>query len=356
MNIFIIGHDAEHFAEIKERAFDCMITMTPDSKNVISCRNIGYGLFNLIGISSENDYINAFNEYKENSARNELTPDDIPLFWLVPFAEECYPFFYNDIHFLRSYFTSLNWEDSDSSPSATLGSFQSFLFFNDIRIPSHFPLKEIKNFAMDSSIYSHEGESFVRLTNDAIFTPSAISSSIMSIAEKCNAGSDSFVYLCKPAINLIGSESEGVDIDSNFLRDLMVSELHYILSNGYSIKRCKVCGKYFAAINRSDTLYCDRTSPYDENKTCKEYGAIATYQKNLREDESRGLYRNIYMRLQMQAKRNPDIGTYKREFERFKSESKKWKADIKGGSATESQYIEWLKNQRKERNKREWPI
>jgi hypothetical protein len=131
--------------------------------------------------------------------------------------------------------------------------------------------------------------------------------------------------------------------------DLMLSELHYMLSNGNSIKRCKVCGKLFAAANRSDTLYCDRTSPYDNRKTCKEYGAIATYQRNLREDEARGLYRKIYMRLQMNTKRNPDIKSYLRKFEDFKKHSQKWKVDVKNGVATEQQYIEWLKTYDKER-------
>ena len=72
-----------------------------------------------------------------------------------------------------------------------------------------------------------------------------------------------------------------------------------ILKNHYLIKKCKNCGKFFVAYNRSDTLYCDRKAPQDEKKTCKEYGAYKQYQDNLKNNASAKLYRNIYMQRQM---------------------------------------------------------
>jgi len=130
----------------------------------------------------------------------------------------------------------------------------------------------------------------------------------------------------------------------NDFLDICISSLHFILSNGYSIRQCENCGKYYIPYNRSDTLYCDRASPQVENKTCKEYGAFKTYQDNLKINEAMGLYRKIYMQKQMLAKRNPDIDTYKNEFEEFKKESKQWKEDIKKGAKNELDYLEWLKS------------
>ncbi|MHB1368487.1 MAG: hypothetical protein ACYCWE_21920, partial [Eubacteriales bacterium] len=55
------------------------------------------------------------------------------------------------------------------------------------------------------------------------------------------------------------------------------------------------------------------------------------------------LCRNIYQSKQMLVKRNPDIDVYKKSFERFKDESKMWKADIKAGIKTEDAFLKWLK-------------
>lgn len=111
------------------------------------------------------------------------------------------------------------------------------------------------------------------------------------------------------------------------------------------IKRCPNCSKYFIPVNRADiTVYCDRTSPQDSTKTCKEYGAIKQYQDSLREDESKGLYRKIYMAKQMLMRRNPEIENYQIKFEEFKRDAKQWKKDIKSGIKNQEEYLEWLKN------------
>jgi len=113
------------------------------------------------------------------------------------------------------------------------------------------------------------------------------------------------------------------------------------------INTCKNCGKYFYPVNRTDTLYCDNVSPQDITKTCKEYGAIKTYQDNLKRNKSMGLYRKIYMQKQMLAKRNPDIKSYAKDFEDYKTRSKQWKLDVKNGIKPETEYFAWLKGQRR---------
>lgn len=133
-------------------------------------------------------------------------------------------------------------------------------------------------------------------------------------------------------------------IDLNAVAEIFFELLH---STDYVVKKCKNCGKYFIPQNRSDEIYCDRISPQDENKSCKEYGAQATYKEKLQNDETLKLYRRIYMQKQMLVKRNPDIEQYKNDFEKFKSESKIWKKDVKENRKTEDEYLEWLKTFRK---------
>lgn len=129
----------------------------------------------------------------------------------------------------------------------------------------------------------------------------------------------------------------------DYLVGFLVMSLENCLAKSIKISKCKNCGLYFIAQNRSDTLYCDRPSPQDVSKTCKEYGARQAWEKTLKENEAAGLYRKIYMSKQMLAKRNPDIPLHQRAFENFKAQAKLWKSDVKSGAKTETEYIKWLK-------------
>jgi hypothetical protein len=124
----------------------------------------------------------------------------------------------------------------------------------------------------------------------------------------------------------------------------------YMIKSNTRIKKCAHCGKYFVPLNRSDTIYCDRQSPQDPSKTCKEVGARQTWQRTLKENEAAKLYRNIYMARQMKVKRNPDLDCYKKSFEQYKVESRQWKADVKDGVKTEADYVAWLKSEKERRN------
>lgn len=140
-------------------------------------------------------------------------------------------------------------------------------------------------------------------------------------------------------------EKRGTVIQT-FNKDLvnyLCMTFYQLLDKGYLIKKCENCGKYFVPFNRSDTLYCDRFAPQDNNKTCKEYGASKTYLENLKNDKAKGLFRKIYMAKQMLAKRNPDSPEYAESFEKYKTQSKQWKAEVKAGTKTEQEYIDWLK-------------
>lgn len=127
------------------------------------------------------------------------------------------------------------------------------------------------------------------------------------------------------------------------IKELNTLAFTYIYGKDLLIKKCENCGKYFIPLNRSDEKYCDRTSPQDSKKTCKEYGAQKAWIEKIKNNEAIGLYRKIYMSKQMLAKRNPDICEYKTSFEKYKEQSSQWKADVKSGIKTEQEFIEWLK-------------
>ena len=55
-----------------------------------------------------------------------------------------------------------------------------------------------------------------------------------------------------------------------------------------------------------------------------------------------GKYRTIYARKAMLVKRNPDIKSYKTNYEKWKKEAKQFMQDIKDGKKTYEEFDEWL--------------
>ena len=123
---------------------------------------------------------------------------------------------------------------------------------------------------------------------------------------------------------------------------ILLVELSKIFEKNIQIKRCQNCGLYFIPQNRTDEIYCDRTSPQIPQKTCKQYGSDNLWYERLKQDEVAKLARNVYMAKQMLTRRNPDIEAYAKMFEYFKAERKKWGAEIKHGTKTKEEYVRWL--------------
>ena len=158
------------------------------------------------------------------------------------------------------------------------------------------------------------------------------------ICTKAKSDYDNFIVK-----NNFNKNIETYQLDSiDAIFDVCLISINYALENGYIIKKCKNCGRLFIPFNRSDTLYCDRIAPQDNDKTCKEYGAVKTYQEHLKNNTCMKKYRQIYMQKQMLYKRNPDIEAYKDNFEQFKIHSKQWKSDVKKGLKSEMEFSEWL--------------
>jgi hypothetical protein len=106
---------------------------------------------------------------------------------------------------------------------------------------------------------------------------------------------------------------------------------------------CEVCGRYFLA-ETTKSKYCENPSPLDKNKTCREFAANIKkieYQKNSTVPQK--LYSKIYKRFQSAIRYNPNNQECIANFELFKTRSKEWKENIKNASATETEYLEWLK-------------
>lgn len=127
------------------------------------------------------------------------------------------------------------------------------------------------------------------------------------------------------------------------INDYMITAFLQLIENNYLILKCKNCSKYFIPYKRTDTLYCDRTSPQDDTKTCKKYAIELAWNEKIKDETDwHCLYRRVYQSLQMKAKRKPNDQLLKKFFEDFKMDAKEWKKAVKEGTKTDEEFLYWL--------------
>lgn len=132
------------------------------------------------------------------------------------------------------------------------------------------------------------------------------------------------------------------------ISDYMITTFLQLIENNYLILKCKNCNKYFIPYKRTDTYYCDRISPQDNTKTCKQYGADkAWWIRTKDENDWYNLYRKIYQSFQVKAKRNPNDPQFKQNYDNFRADANEWKKAVKEGTKTEEEFMYWLQEFRK---------
>lgn len=136
---------------------------------------------------------------------------------------------------------------------------------------------------------------------------------------------------------------------TNRLGEILVITLCEMGKNGYVIRKCGNCGRYFIPENRSDTVYCNNISPQYSEMTCRQYGSQRLWYDRQKDDDLATLSRNILSAKSMLAKRNPDIPEYTRAYDYFRSERLRWKREVKEGRKSRDAYREWLLSMRSQK-------
>ena len=106
------------------------------------------------------------------------------------------------------------------------------------------------------------------------------------------------------------------------------------------IKKCQNCGMYFIPNSRLDEVYCDY--PKGNKKTCREQGAMLSYQNRLKEKSAYGEYRKLYQQKFGIVSKNKNDKKLKKDFENWKKLAKDKITKLKHGELTESEVYEWL--------------
>ena len=106
------------------------------------------------------------------------------------------------------------------------------------------------------------------------------------------------------------------------IEDACVASLHFLITHKFHIRKSKNCDRYFVAYYRSDTEYCDRQSPYNAAKTCKQDGPSRAYRDVMGTDEVKKVFHKIDSTRRMRVSRNPDDDDILDEYEAWREAMK----------------------------------
>lgn len=120
---------------------------------------------------------------------------------------------------------------------------------------------------------------------------------------------------------------------------LYISLYNIVFMPDTYIKICKNCNRYFIT-SKSNTVFCENI--FSDNKSCREIGNQLLQKKKEREESVYGKYRKMYAKKAMMVKRNPDINSYKIDYDKWKKEAKQFLTNIKNGTKTYEQFEKWL--------------
>ncbi|MCR5146715.1 MAG: DUF6076 domain-containing protein [Clostridia bacterium] len=129
---------------------------------------------------------------------------------------------------------------------------------------------------------------------------------------------------------------ENVVYECESIDEFFFIEMLKIFERNYKVLVCKNCGKLFVPSKKNDAIYCDRQSPQNANMTCKKYA------NQNPKDETSLLYRKIYMKKSVRAKRHKDDFTITNEFEKWKSKVDELRAKYSAGTISSAEFEKWL--------------
>ena len=138
--------------------------------------------------------------------------------------------------------------------------------------------------------------------------------------------------------NVEKNDNKLIEYKVSTITELLNIYLDYFFTNKIPIKKCKNCGKYFIPNNKQ--VYCDNTSPQNQNKSCK------TLSDDMRNNKSPvyELYRSNYKTQSSKKRRNiNNIPNIEKKFDKWNKLAKEKMRECEEGNITIEEYKKWLK-------------
>jgi len=160
----------------------------------------------------------------------------------------------------------------------------------------------------------------------------------------------------KPFINIMNNikKQELIFLYAYECKDLeeVINVLFYrLINSNCQVNICQNCGKYFIPKSKSNEKYCDRISPQNPKKTCKEYGVNKTYREEVKSNSIKYMHNNIGQAYRMRIKRaktEKEKEQHTKQFEIYKTNYLTRKEKYNNGKLTEENFLIWLEKQREE--------
>lgn len=113
------------------------------------------------------------------------------------------------------------------------------------------------------------------------------------------------------------------------LLDFVYVELMRGMQKGFVPKRCANCGRWFLQYPGATYAYCDGPAPGQEDKTCREIGATASFQDKVRNNEIWKLHQRAYKKYFARTRKGtmskPEFEKWARDAERLRDRAlKNW--------------------------------
>ncbi len=78
------------------------------------------------------------------------------------------------------------------------------------------------------------------------------------------------------------------------LRDFLLVELGKGILYGNAPRQCRLCGRWYFHEKGDRTIYCERVAPGETERTCREVGARAVFEKKIQEENAWKIYKRAY--------------------------------------------------------------
>lgn len=135
------------------------------------------------------------------------------------------------------------------------------------------------------------------------------------------------------------------------LIELMNLSLVRIIDKNITVVKCGNCKNFFIPTNRIDEKYCNRISPQNPNKTCKEYGVKKSYRDELKSTPIKYEHNKTSQFFRMRINRTninniKEKEMYQKKFNNYKENYQKKKEQYKSGKLKENDFVEWIIKQK----------
>lgn len=130
------------------------------------------------------------------------------------------------------------------------------------------------------------------------------------------------------------------------LRDFLCVELGKAILCGNAPRQCRLCGRWFLHEQGDRAMYCERVAPGETDRTCREAGARAVFEKKIQDEDAWKLYKRAYKKYYARyMKGNMSKDAFKAWAEQAALDRDDAIAQIEAAAdaAEKAQITEWLK-------------